>query len=78
MDVAVRTDHCEKIKENEKNDKYVDLPRKLKKQLWNMRLIVMPVVTESIELSPKVLVRELEKLEILTQIAMKDYQLTLL
>ena len=33
-----------KIKENEKRDKYLDLPRDPKKA-WNMKVTVIPVVT---------------------------------
>ena len=43
MDFAVRTDHQVKLKESEKEDKYLDLARELKK-LWNMKVKVIPIV----------------------------------
>ena len=42
MDFVVLTDHGMKIIENEKRDKYLDIPRVLKK-LWNMKVTVMPI-----------------------------------
>ena len=39
VDCAVPTDHRIKLKECEKNDKYLDLARELKK-LWNMEVTI--------------------------------------
>ena len=43
MDFAVSGDHRVKMKESEKRDKYLDLPRELKKQ-WNIMVMVIPIV----------------------------------
>ena len=43
VDLAVPADHRVKLKESEKKDKFLDLARELK-NLWNMKLTVMPVV----------------------------------
>ena len=33
-----------KIKDNETRDKYLDLARELKKNLWNIRVMLIPIV----------------------------------
>ena len=43
VDVAVPADHRIKLKECEKRDKYLDLPRELKK-LWNMKETIIPIL----------------------------------
>ena len=43
VDFAVLADHRIKLKESEKSDKYLDLARELKK-LWNMKVIIIPIV----------------------------------
>ena len=43
MEFAVPADHRVKLKEKEKNDKYLDLTRELKK-LLNMKVTVIPIV----------------------------------
>ena len=43
MDFAAPANHRIKLKESEKNDKYVDLARELK-QLWNMKVRIIPIV----------------------------------
>ena len=43
MDFAFSLDHRMKRKENEKIDKYSDLTRELK-NLWNMKVMVRPIV----------------------------------
>ena len=43
VDFAVPADHRQKVKENKKRGKYLDLARELMK-LWNMRVTVMPTV----------------------------------
>ena len=60
-------DHCEKLKENEKRDKYLDLARELKK-LRNMKVTVMPIVIDALVTIPKALVKELEDLKIREQV----------
>ena len=47
------------MKENEKIGKYLDLARELKK-LWNMKVIVIPIVVGALGTVPK----KLENLEI--------------
>ena len=60
MDLDVPADNRVKTKENEKIDKYLDFARELKnktkqnkKQLWNMRVTVMPIVVGCLERSLK-------------------------
>ena len=45
VDFIVPTDHEEKIKENEKRNKYLDLVREVRK-LWNMQVTVILNVIE--------------------------------
>ena len=54
-----------KLKESEKRDKYLDLARELKK-LWNMKVI--PIVIGALGTISKGLVKELEDLEIRSQV----------
>ena len=42
-DFAIPADHRVKLKESKKRDKYPDLARELKK-LWNMKVMVIPIV----------------------------------
>ena len=63
MDFAVPADHRVKIKENKKIDKYLELAGELKK-MWNMRLIVIPIVIGVLGTVPKGLERGLEELKI--------------
>ena len=60
-----------KIKKNEKEDRYLDLARELKK-LWIMRVTVISVVIGAFGILPKSLVRGLEELEIGGQIETKQ------
>ena len=43
VDFAVLADHVVKLKESKKRDKYQDLARELKK-LWNMRVMLIPII----------------------------------
>ena len=43
VDFVVSVDLGIKLKESEKKDKYLDLPRELKK-LWNMKVTIVPIV----------------------------------
>ena len=63
MDFAVPADHRLKLKENEKNDKYLDLAWKLKK-LWNMKVTIIPIVIDALGTAPEGLLKGLEDLEI--------------
>ena len=63
MDFAIPADHLVKIKENEKKDDYLDLTRELRK-LWNMKVMVIPIVIGTLGTVLKGLRRRLEELEI--------------
>ena len=63
MDFAVPVDHRVKLKETEKEDKYVDLDRELK-NLWNVKVTFMPVVIGVLGTVIEELINELEDLEI--------------
>ena len=63
MDFAVPGDHRVKLKESEKKSKYFDLVKELKK-LWNVKVMVIPVVIEALGTVAKGLVKGLEDLEI--------------
>ena len=63
MDFAVLADHRVKLKESEKKDKYLDLAWELK-ELWNMKVIVIPIVIGVLGTVTKGLIQGLENLEI--------------
>ena len=64
MDFAVPADHRVKLKENEKKVKYLDLARELKKkQLWNMKVTVIPIVIGALGTVTKRLIKGLEDLK---------------
>ena len=63
VDFALRTDHWEKFKENEKKDQYLDLSRELKK-LWNMKVTIIPIVFGAFGEVTKGLLKGLEYVEI--------------
>ena len=63
VDFAVPTDHRIKLKESEKKEKYLDLARESKK-LWNMKVIIIPIVIGAFGTFTKRLVQEFEDLEI--------------
>ena len=52
VDFAVLADHSIILKECEKNDKYLDLARELKK-LWKMKVIIIPIMIGAFGQSPK-------------------------
>ena len=56
-------DHRIYLKESEKNDKYLDLARELKK-LWNMKVTTVPIVIGSLGTITKGLSKGLEDLEV--------------
>ena len=51
------------LKESEKKDKYLDLARELKK-LWNMKVMIVPIVLGALGTTTKGLLKGLEDLEI--------------
>ena len=64
VDFAVLADHRVKLKECEKRDKYLNLARELKK-LWNMKVMIIPIVVGALGTVTKRLVQGLEDLEIM-------------
>ena len=66
VDFAVPTDHRIKLKEWEKKDKYLDLARELKK-LWNMKVIIIPIVVGAFGTVTKGLLKGQEDLEVGSQ-----------
>ena len=67
MDFVVPADHRVKTKESEKIDKYLDLARELR-EVWNMRVTVMPIVISALGTVSKRLQKGLKKVEIGGQI----------
>ena len=63
MDFAVPANHRVKLKESEKKDKYLDLDRELKK-MWNMKVMVIPMVIGTLGTVIKGLVQGFGVLEI--------------
>ena len=63
MDFTVPAGHRIKLKENEKKDKYLDLARELK-QIWNMKVTIIPIVLGPLAIITKGLLKGLEGLEI--------------
>ena len=63
MDFAVLADHRIKLKESKKRDKYLDLARELK-NLWEMKVTVIPIVIDAIGTVIKKLVQGLKDLEV--------------
>ena len=63
VDFAVPADHRINLKESEKKDKYLDLARELKK-LWNMKVMIVPIVIVALGTIIKGLIKGLEDLEV--------------
>ena len=63
VDFAVPANQRIKLKECEKKDKYLDLARELKK-LWNMQVIIIPIVIGAFGTVTKGLLKGLEDLEV--------------
>ena len=63
VDFAVPADHRIKLKECEKKDKYLDFARELK-NLWNMRVTIVPIVIGAFGTVTKGLLKGLEDLEV--------------
>ena len=64
MDFAVPADQIIKLKESEKNDKYLDLAGELKKKLRNLEMTVIPIVVGAFGTVTKGLLKGLADLEI--------------
>ena len=63
VDFAVPADDRINLKESEKEDKYVDLARGLKK-LWNMKVTIVPIVIGTLGTVTKGILKGLEDLEV--------------
>ena len=63
VDFAVPADHRIKLKECEKKDKYLDLARELK-NLWNMKVMIVPIVIGAFGTITKGLLKGLEDFEV--------------
>ena len=63
VDFAVPADHRINLQESEKKDKYLDLARELKK-LWNMKVMIVPIVIGALGTITKGLLKGLEDLEV--------------
>ena len=63
VDFALSADHRIKLNECEKMDKYLDLAWGLKK-LWNMQVIILPIVIGAFDTVTKGLLKGLEDLEV--------------
>ena len=63
VDFAVTVDSSLKIKESLKRDKYLEINRELR-NLWNMRLKMIPIVIDALGTVNKCSLRELDELEI--------------
>ena len=63
MDLAVPAVHRIKLKENEKNDKLLDLAKGLEK-LWNVKRTIIPIVIGAFGTVTKGLLKGLEYLKV--------------
>ena len=63
VDIAVLADHRIHLKESEKKDKYLDLAWELKK-MWNMKVMIVQIVTGALGTITKGLLKRLEDLEV--------------
>ena len=52
------------MKECEKNDKYLDLARELKKKQWNMKVTIIPILICAFGRVTKDILKGLEDLEV--------------
>ena len=64
VDFAVPGDQRINLKENEQKDKNLDLTRELKKNTWNMKVTIMPIVIGALGTIIKGVLKGLEDLEI--------------
>ena len=63
MNFAIPADHRIKLKEREKKDKYLDLAWEVK-NLWNMKVTIIPIVIGAFGLVTRGLIKGLEELEV--------------
>ena len=63
MYFAIRAEHRVELKECKKRDKYLDLARELK-NLWNMKVTIIPIIIGALGTVTKGLVQGQEDLEI--------------
>ena len=63
VDFAVPADHRIKLQEYEKKNKYFDLARELK-ELWNVKVTIIPIVISAFSTVTKVLRKGLQQLEV--------------
>ena len=63
IDFALPADQRIKLKECEKRDKYLDLARELKK-LWNMKVMIIPIMIDAFGTVTKGLLKGLEDLKV--------------
>ena len=59
VDFAIPINHRVKIKENKKRKKYLEL-----KKLWNMKVMVIPIIIGALWMVPKGFIKGMEELEI--------------
>ena len=66
MDFAFQANHRIKLKESEKQDKYLDLVKELKKpkKQWNVKVTIIAIVIDAFGTVTKGLLNGLEDLEI--------------
>ena len=63
VDFPVPADHRIKLKEREKKHKYLYLAREFK-ELWNMKVIIIPIVIGAFDTVTKRLLKGLEDLQV--------------
>ena len=63
VDFAVPAYHRIKLKECQRKDKYLDLARELKK-IWNMKVMIVPIMIGAFGTVTKGLLKGLEDLEV--------------
>ena len=63
VEFAVPADHRINLKESEKKDKYLDIARELK-ELWNMKVAIVPILISAIGTITKGLLKGLEYSEV--------------
>ena len=63
VDFALPANHRINLKESEKKDKYLNLARELK-NLWNMNVMIVPIVIGALGTITKELLKGLEDLEV--------------
>ena len=63
VNLAISSNNRMKFKENKKRNKYLDITRELR-NLWNMNVILIPIVIGALGTIPKGLERGLKELKI--------------